>query len=73
MNKQYYIKVENMYLSSLYVDRECPENEFISGIDFRTQSEYCDTYDEKVAEALREKLDKIGFGYDKTYKEEAKK
>ena len=59
-------------MSSLYVDKEFPENEFIGGIDFRTQPGYCDAFDEKVVEALREKLDKIGFSYDKTYKEEVK-
>lgn len=72
MKKEYYVKIGSMYLYYIEVSSEYPENEFISSIEFRSDCFNCDRYIKEKAEKIREKLETLGFGIEKTFLEEAK-
>ena len=72
MEKNYYIKYKDMYLKSISTNIDYPNNNFISHVEFSMNNYYCDTFTEKHAELLRDKLDNIGFGLNITYLEEVK-
>ena len=58
---KYYIKMNNMYLISLYVDEEYVINEFIKSIEFSLSKSYALTYDKDISYMIMQKLINIGF------------
>ena len=60
MSKQYNIKINNMWISTIFVDEQYAKNDFITGISFTAgESEEKFIVCEEDKEALQEKIENI--------------
>lgn len=70
MKEYVYITLGKFYLYNLIVDTHCADNSFIENVEWSTNRVNCNKYEKNLAEAIRWKLEEVGFSYSITGTEE---